>query len=696
MSMSEVGSGQVAIVPTFKGFRKAVNAEADGAAKESSRGFRRLWSKEGTSSGREVGAGFKKAFEASSSGFSEKARKAVEQDVAKAARALSKARLTEQDATGKARVAERQLAEAREKYARDSSRVVAAEEKLEAANRRVKEAQDDTRTSSQQLKDAQAKLASAAESAAGRMDEAGRSGARKFESGFKGVFSGSFLGTTVANLATSLVSRIGTAIGTGLRNAVDFAMGSLGVSSDVNESINAVKVAFGDVGDEVLSLGRDSAKQFGLSQGEFNSYAVQMSAFAQQIAGDGGDVVGTLDDIVSRATDFASVMNLDVGDSLGLIQSGLAGETEPLRKYGIDLSAAAVEAYAAANGIGTAGEELTEQQKVLARFGSLMEQTSKVQGDFANTSGSFANKQRIVASRWEDIRASMGEKFMPVAEKVLDLVDRKLLPMADKLIDKFGPQIAQAFEDALPGLIDSAEKLLPLLPGVLQSMADNLPSILGALSESAPTITDLLQVVGDFFDATRWAWELLSGGMDGDEYAQSWLEAQGPVADWVGSVMFNLARVITFFQSLPDRIKEAIEGIGEWLVDSGKALIKGFMKGINEQIPWLDDAVRGALDFVAGFFPNSPAKRGPFSGSGWTKLSQGGGAVFEEFAGGIEGAQRAIDLTYPTMPGAGAAPGSGAPVSGGFTQINNFDHMDPKIAVVAAGQQFMAAARKAR
>ena len=38
-------------------------------------------------------------------------------------------------------------------------------------------------------------------------------------------------------------------------------------------------------------------------------------------------------------------------DALALFQSGLAGETEPLRKFGIDLSAAAVEAHAIATGI---------------------------------------------------------------------------------------------------------------------------------------------------------------------------------------------------------------------------------------------------------------------------------------------------------------------------------------------------------
>ena len=65
-------------------------------------------------------------------------------------------------------------------------------------------------------------------------------------------------------------------------------------------------------------------------------------------------------------------MNLDVNQAAELFQSGLAGETEPLRKFGIDLSAAAVEASAYANGIAKAGKPLTEQQKVQARYALLM------------------------------------------------------------------------------------------------------------------------------------------------------------------------------------------------------------------------------------------------------------------------------------------------------------------------------------
>lgn len=192
-------------------------------------------------------------------------------------------------------------------------------------------------------------------------------------------------------------------------------------ASDLGESINAVNVTFKDSADGIRALGEEAATTVGLSQTAFNGLAVQFSSFAEKIAGPGGDVVKTIGDISGRAADFASVMNLDVADAARIFQSGLAGETEPLKKFGIDLSETSVKAYALANGIGDGSGQLTEQEKILARYGSLMEQTNKTQGDFANTSDGMANRTRILKAEFENARAEIGTALVPVFEKLLGI-----------------------------------------------------------------------------------------------------------------------------------------------------------------------------------------------------------------------------------------------------------------------------------
>lgn len=184
-------------------------------------------------------------------------------------------------------------------------------------------------------------------------------------------------------------------------------------ASDLNESVNAVAVTYGANAEGILKLGENAATAVGLSSSAFNGLAVQFSAFATTIAGKGGNVVKTIDDLTHRAADFASVMNIDVNEAARLFQSGLAGETEPLRKFGLDLSAAAVEAHAVAAGINDGTHELTEAEKVQSRYSLLMEQTAKTQGDFANTSDSAANAQRIATAELTNAAAQIGASVLP-------------------------------------------------------------------------------------------------------------------------------------------------------------------------------------------------------------------------------------------------------------------------------------------
>ena len=215
---------------------------------------------------------------------------------------------------------------------------------------------------------------------------------------------------------------------------------TIGPASDLRESINAVTVAYGKNAAGVLAIGENSAKSFGMSKAQFNSAAVSFSAFAEKIVGAEGDVVGTLETITTRTADFASVMNLDLARAQTLMQAGLAGETEGLRRFGIDVSAASVKTFAYANGIGILGEELTEAQKIQARYGSIIEQTQKFAGDFQNTSDEWANSTRILSATMTDLKASLGEVLLPMLTTVIGWIQvavdyfNQLSPATKKVI----------------------------------------------------------------------------------------------------------------------------------------------------------------------------------------------------------------------------------------------------------------------
>jgi hypothetical protein len=203
---------------------------------------------------------------------------------------------------------------------------------------------------------------------------------------------------------------------------VGFAKSAVTAASDLSESMNAVAVTFGKASDGILELGENAAKAVGMSQKDFNAFAVQFAGFTKQIAGASGDVVAVTDDLTVRIADFASVMNLDIPRAAQIFQSSLAGSTEPIRAFGIDMSAAAVAAFAVEQGMVESAAAMTEADKVAARYALLMQETAQMSGDFANTSDGLANSQRILAAELENARSTIGEAMIPAIQGLMGAV----------------------------------------------------------------------------------------------------------------------------------------------------------------------------------------------------------------------------------------------------------------------------------
>jgi hypothetical protein len=76
---------------------------------------------------------------------------------------------------------------------------------------------------------------------------------------------------------------------------------------------------------------------------------------------------------------------------------------------------------------------MTEQQKVLARYGLLMESTNKTAGDFANTSGGLANASRILNAQIVGLQGEIGNALLPAIEQLMPLVQNLTIEFGSKL-----------------------------------------------------------------------------------------------------------------------------------------------------------------------------------------------------------------------------------------------------------------------
>lgn len=448
------------------------------------------------------------------------------------------------------------------------------------------------------------------------VDSEGSNAGKRAGGGFKAGFVGMIAGA---------VGALG--IGTFLKGAVSEASG-------LGESINAVNVVFGKASKGVQQLGKESAKSLGLSNLEFNNLAVRFSSFAGSIAGPGGDVTGTLKSMTGRAADFASVMNLDVAEAAELFQSGLAGESEPLRAFGIDLSAAAVEAFALKEGITKSAGSMTEAEKVQARYGLLMQQTSKTQGDFANTSGSLANQQRILSSSWKNTQAAIGALFLPTLEKVVGFINASVMPNIDKLVASLGSGgLTGAFAPIMavvgPVFSQLAASFGPLIPQVLQLVSSFSP--LGLLFQ---VITPILPMLATAFTQ-------ISGAIAGVLAIVIPLATQ-LVASLV-PVIVNL--VSTILPPLAAMFGELIAAVAPFVVQLASSLIpmvKALMPVVVMVFNVVSSVIKSAMQIIRGVIQ---VVTGIISGNWsqvWTGIQNVFGGIWNTIKTIVSGAIRVV------------------------------------------------------
>lgn len=113
------------------------------------------------------------------------------------------------------------------------------------------------------------------------------------------------------------------------------------------------------------------------------------------------------------AQDLGSFFNTDTQTAIDKLRSGLSGESEPLRDFGVFLTEAKVKAQALAMGMKPVGKEFSEQQKIVARYALIMAETKNAQGDVARTSESTANRIRASQAAWANLQVVVGEKLIP-------------------------------------------------------------------------------------------------------------------------------------------------------------------------------------------------------------------------------------------------------------------------------------------
>lgn len=219
--------------------------------------------------------------------------------------------------------------------------------------------------------------------------------------------------------------------------------------SDLNEQITKSEQVFGASSKSIDAWSKTTAKSAGISRtqaleaaGTFGNLFSSMKIGEKPAAQMSKRLVGL-------ASDLASFNNANPEDVLLALRSGLIGEAEPLRKFGVLLSETRVQQQAMADTGKLNAKQLTDQEKAAARFELILRDTTKAQGDFSRTSGGLANQQRILKARFADVQAEIGVKLLPIITK-LAAKAIEFLDWSEKNWPRFAKAIGDTYRSAKP------------------------------------------------------------------------------------------------------------------------------------------------------------------------------------------------------------------------------------------------------
>lgn len=199
------------------------------------------------------------------------------------------------------------------------------------------------------------------------------------------------------------------------------------------ESENLFEVSLGGYANEVRNWTNEVSEALGVNEYYLRKNIGTFYVFNKNLGISAEESKKMSKNLGMLVEDMASFYNMSSEDAMIKLASGIAGEIEPLRKLGIDVSEAAVKQWYLARGLETVNGELTQQERVLARYNIIMEQTTKAQGDLGRTLGSPANQIRILQAELYRLKVAFTQAFLPVLQFILPVIN-KLVGAITKVI----------------------------------------------------------------------------------------------------------------------------------------------------------------------------------------------------------------------------------------------------------------------
>ena len=315
------------------------------------------------------------------------------------------------------------------------------------------------------------------------------------------------------SIATLAIGAVISLVISAVRKLISIAKEGIELASQLEEVQNVVEVSFGNMTQDVEEFSKKALYSLGMSELTAKKMASTFMAMSNGMGIAAKDGRNMALQLTALAADMASFYNVSQEVAQTALNSIFTGETETLKKFGIVLTETNLKAFALSRGITKSYSSMTEAEKVALRYNYVLQATANAQGDFARTSGSWANQTRLLKEQLNILKTALGQILIAV---ILPLV--KALNALLSFIISIGRAIGSLFgkKTGMVKTISDANTITGGLAGKADSVSDGFEKANQSAKKLQRTIAafDELNVLNPKDQGSSSGTDLSGGGFD--------------------------------------------------------------------------------------------------------------------------------------------------------------------------------------
>lgn len=186
----------------------------------------------------------------------------------------------------------------------------------------------------------------------------------------------------------------------------------------------------------------------GLDITQITNFEAQIAQMTNSVGMMGEASIATSKAMTMLAGDMSSLTNMPLDTVMKNFSSGLSGAAMAVKKYGMDISVAALQETALGLGVKKNVSDMTQAEKEYLRVITMLQQSKVAWGDLAKTINSPANQFRMLKSNIKQCGLMLSRLFMPVIQKVLPWLNAMAMAVKD-LMKYIGDLFGLKFDSSL-------------------------------------------------------------------------------------------------------------------------------------------------------------------------------------------------------------------------------------------------------